>query len=158
MAALKEDVKLFIVHSLACFMTPTQVADVLRKEYGIEVTRMQVQAYDPDKVIGKRLSEKWIAEFRKMRDDFLSERQKLAVSHQNYRLSVLDRMVKKAETAGNMQLTAQLLEQAAKEIGEVYVNRHREPQKPPGADASVMPTQPEYVLKPDEPTPAKPIL
>ena len=34
-------------------------------------------------------------------------------------------MIHKAESKGNMPLAAQLLEQAAKEVGEAYTNRQR---------------------------------
>ena len=42
MAALKEPVKIFIVQSLACFETPQQVADTVKQDFKIEVSRQQV--------------------------------------------------------------------------------------------------------------------
>ena len=42
-----------------------------------------------------------------------------------YRLRAMNRFVEKAETMKNIGLAMQILEQAAKEVGDVYVNRHR---------------------------------
>ncbi|MNC75312.1 hypothetical protein D3C75_1268220 [compost metagenome] len=39
-------------------------------------------------------------------------------------------MAEKAESMKNMALTAQLLEQAAKEVGDVYVNRRTKNENP----------------------------
>lgn len=47
-----------------------------------------------------------------------------------YRLRALGRMAEKAESMKNMALTAQLLEQAAKEVGDVYVNRQTKVDSP----------------------------
>lgn len=49
MATLTDDVKAFIVQALACFDTPSQVVDAVREGFGTEVSRMQVQSYDPTK-------------------------------------------------------------------------------------------------------------
>ncbi|MCV5738318.1 DUF2280 domain-containing protein, partial [Escherichia coli] len=35
MAALKPDVKAFIIQSLACYDTPSQVVEAVQKEFGI---------------------------------------------------------------------------------------------------------------------------
>jgi hypothetical protein len=47
-------------------------------------------------------------------------------------------MAEKAESMRNIALTAQLLEQAAKECGDIYVNRHR---KEEVGDEPVIPTR-----------------
>lgn len=60
MATLKEPVKIFIVQSLACRDTPQEVADAVKQEFGIEIGRQQVAAYDPTKVRGKDLSQKFV--------------------------------------------------------------------------------------------------
>ncbi len=49
MAALKEQVKIFIVQALACMDTPQQVANAVKQEFNIEIDRKQVQLYDPTK-------------------------------------------------------------------------------------------------------------
>ncbi len=56
MAALKEQVKIYIFQALACMDTPQQVADAVKQEFNIEIDRKQVQLYDPTKAAGKNLS------------------------------------------------------------------------------------------------------
>ncbi|KTC33210.1 hypothetical protein AO265_35290 [Pseudomonas sp. ABAC61] len=55
MAALKNEVKSFIVQALACFDTPSQVVEAVKNEYGLVVTRQQVETHDPTKAAGKGL-------------------------------------------------------------------------------------------------------
>ncbi|MQV45441.1 DUF2280 domain-containing protein, partial [Sinorhizobium medicae] len=46
-----------------------------------------------------------------------------AISHRAVRLRGLQRMAKKAEIQGNMELAASLMKQAAEEVGNAYTNR-----------------------------------
>nr|WP_318367972.1 DUF2280 domain-containing protein [Enterobacter sp.] len=63
MAALKGEVKAFIVQSLACFDTPSQVVEAVKKEFGFTITRQQVESHDPTKANGKGLAQKWVDMF-----------------------------------------------------------------------------------------------
>ncbi|WP_131725280.1 DUF2280 domain-containing protein, partial [Enterobacter cloacae] len=47
MAALSTEVKAFIVQSLACYETPVKVIELVKAEYGIDVSRQQVSQYTP---------------------------------------------------------------------------------------------------------------
>ncbi|MDI3341606.1 MAG: DUF2280 domain-containing protein [Sphaerobacter sp.] len=122
MARLSEEVKTFIVQRLACYDTPQQVADAVREEFGLDVDRRQVQTYDPERT-GKKPSAKWCAIFEATRKKFLEEIDAIPIANKAVRLRRLDRMAREAERRGNYVLTAQLLEQAAKETGGVYTNR-----------------------------------
>lgn len=124
MAKLDDPVKEFIVQALACYDTPQQVADAVREEFGVEVTRMQVQAYDPTKSRGAdRLSKRLKAIFEATRKAFLEETAKVPIASQVYRLRNLQRLFEKAQARGNMALAAALIEQAAKEVGGAFTNR-----------------------------------
>ena len=123
MAALSNDVKAFIVQALACFDTPSQVVEAVQKEFSIAVTRQQVETHDPTKYSGKGLAKRWVALFEDTRKRFREETADIPIANRAYRLRALGRMAEKAESMENMALTAQLLEQAAKEVGDVYVNR-----------------------------------
>ncbi len=57
MAALKPEIKAFIVQSVACFDTPSQVVESVLKEFGIQITRQQVEQNDPTKISGKGLAQ-----------------------------------------------------------------------------------------------------
>jgi hypothetical protein len=123
MATLTDDVKAFIVQALACFDTPSQVADAVKAEYGIIVTRQQCEAYDPNKKIGKGLSAKWKALSEETRKRFLEDASQIPIANQTFRLRTLDRMLQRVEKQGNLALAAQLLEQASKEVGGAFTNK-----------------------------------
>lgn len=130
MAALSNEVKTFIVQALACFDTPSQVAAAVREEFGLEVTRQKCEAHDPTKRAGRDLAKRWVTLFEDTRKRFREETAEIPIANRAFRLRVLGRMAEKAENMKNMALTAQLLEQAAKEVGDVYVNRQTKNENP----------------------------
>ncbi|MDP9766949.1 DUF2280 domain-containing protein [Kosakonia cowanii] len=125
MAALKPDVKAFIVQALACFDTPSQVVESVQKEFGISITRQQVESHDPTKASGKGLAQKWVDLFHDTRKRFQTELSDIPIANKAYRLRALDRMMTKAESMRNMALAASLMEQAAKECGDAYTNKQK---------------------------------
>ncbi len=125
MAALKPDVKAFIIQSLACFDTPTLVVESVQKEFGLKITRQQVESHDPTKVSGKSLAKKWVDLFYATRERFKTEISDIPIANKAYRLRVLDRMATRTETMKNYALAAQIVEQAAKECGDAYTNRQK---------------------------------
>ncbi|HIE0108938.1 TPA: DUF2280 domain-containing protein [Klebsiella pneumoniae] len=125
MAALKPEVRAFIVQELACFDTPSQIVESVQKEFKVQVTRQQVASHDPTKVAGKGLAQKWVDLFNRTRDRFLNEISDIPIANKAYRLRVLDRMASRAEGMKNLALTAEIIEQAAKECGDAYTNKHK---------------------------------
>lgn len=125
MAALKPEVRAFIVQELACFDTPSQIVESVQKEFKVQVTRQQVASHDPTKAAGKGLAQKWVDLFNRTRDRFLKEISDIPIANKAYRLRVLQRMSTTAEGMKNLGMTAQLLEQAAKEVGDAYTNKHK---------------------------------
>ncbi|GKL92750.1 DUF2280 domain-containing protein [Klebsiella pneumoniae] len=125
MAALKPEVRAFIVQELACFDTPSQIVESVQKEFKVQVTRQQVASHDPTKVAGKGLAQKWVELFNLTRDRFLNEISGIPIANKAYRLRVLDRMATRAEGMKNLALTAEIIEQAAKECGDAYTNKHK---------------------------------
>jgi len=158
MAALKDEVKRFIVQALACFDTPSQVVLAVKETYGLEVTRQQCELYDPTKYAGRDLGAKWRTVFEDTRKRFREDTAEIPIANRAFRLRGLGRMAEKAENMRNLALTAQLYEQAAKEVGDVYVNRRIEPEKPLGSHADQQHAVAEYTLEPDENVPATPYL
>ena len=122
---LTEEIKTFIVQSLACFDSPSVVAAAVKKEFNKTVSRQAVEGYDPNKKAGANLSEKWKQLFAVTRKTFLEDTADIGISHRAVRLRALQRMSDKAEGQGNMVLAASLLEQAAKEVGESYTNKRQ---------------------------------
>lgn len=125
MAALKPEVKAAIVQMLACYDTLSIVVDAIQKDYGIRVTPQQVESHDPTKVSGKGLAKKWVDLFNATRDRFQNEISDIPIANKAYRLRVLDRMATRAEGMKNLALTAEIIEQAAKECGDAYTNKHK---------------------------------
>lgn len=125
MAALKPEVRAFIVQELACFDTPSQIVESVQKEFKVQVTRQQVASHDPTKVAGKGLAQKWVDLFNRTRDRFLNEISDIPIANKAYRLRVLDRMATRAEGMKNLALTAEIIEQTAKECGDAYTNKHK---------------------------------
>ena len=143
---LGDEVKAFIVNALACFDTPTAVVSAVKAEFGLVITRQQVQTYDPKSKAGARLSEKWRAVFEATREAFLEDTAEIAISHRAVRLRALQRMADKTEATGNFALSSQLLEQAAKEMGNAFTNR-RELTGKDGADLPTAPATPVVVYQ-----------
>ncbi|HGF7373662.1 TPA: DUF2280 domain-containing protein [Vibrio cholerae] len=125
MAALSNDIKAFVVQALACFDSPSTVVAQVKQEFSFDVSIQQVSAYDPTKAAGQRLSQKWIDLFNATRERFQSELSDIPIANKAYRLRALDRMATKAENMRNFNLTAQLIEQAAKECGDSYTNKQK---------------------------------
>lgn len=120
---LSDEVKTFIVQALACFDAPTVVAEAVKARFGITISRQLVENYDPHKLAGRAVSDRWRILFDATRKAFLEDSTKIAITHKTMRLRALQRMCEKTEEQGNIALTASLLEQAAKECGDMYTNR-----------------------------------
>lgn len=123
MAALKEEVKLYIVQCLACYDTPSQVADSVKEEFGIEIPRPNIQAYDPTKSQGKNLSVGYVDIFNATRQAFLDDIKNIPIASQSFRLRSLQRMHDYALSRKNFVLAKEILEQAAKEVGGSFTNK-----------------------------------
>lgn len=120
MAALKEPVKIFIVQALACRDTPQEVADQVKQEFGIDVDRMQCSSYDPTKVAGRNLSQKFKDLFEKTREEFDAGLIDIPIANKYYRLRMYQKYLEKTK---NVKAGMKILEQAAKDIGGQFTNR-----------------------------------
>ena len=142
MAALTDEVKRFAVQALACYDTPSQVQKSIKEEFGLEVTRQQLQAYDPKTVAGERMSKKLKDLFAATRTAFLDDVSTIPIAQQAFRLRSLQRLHERAVQQGNAVVAAQLLEQASKEIGGAFTNRR----ELTGKDGKDLPVAPAGVL------------
>lgn len=115
----------FVVQALACFDTPSEVARSVKEEFGVVVSRQAVQAYDPTKHAGQGLAKPWREMFAATRKAFLEDTATIGIAQRSVRLRMLDRMAAQAEGRGNMALAAQLCEQAAREMGGGFTNKHQ---------------------------------
>lgn len=120
---LDDEVKRFIVMALACFDSPSKVAASVKEEFELDLSRQRVHAYNPTKKAGSALSEELKALFTETRAQFLSETAQVPVASRVYRLRKLQAGIDAMERLNNHMGVAQLLKQAAEEVGDVYTNK-----------------------------------
>lgn len=73
MARLKKVEKVFIVRSLAQFMTPTEVVVAIKENFNIDVSPQQVEVYDPTKTAGADLSQEFVDLFHEARKKYIEQ-------------------------------------------------------------------------------------
>jgi len=126
MAILTGPQQAFIVTCLACFERPADVVDAVRETFGVTVTRQQVWTYDASQPGQReRLARKLVALFDATRRQYLEDTASIPIANKAYRLNRLQKLLERAEGMGAVTLAKDLLEQGAKEMGEVYTNRHK---------------------------------
>jgi len=130
MADLNKEIKLFIVQSLACHDTPSQVAEAVNEEFGVKIERQNVMRYDPTKISGKTLAKELVEVFHATRKAFLEESLEIPIASKIFRLRSLQRMHDYYVSRKNFVQAQSVLEQAAKEVGNVFTNKQLH-----GADA-----------------------
>jgi len=122
-SALTDEVKTFIVKSLARYETPTRVAASVQAEFGIAIDRRQVFAYDP---AGSRPpARRWIDLHAATRAKFMHAASEIGIAQKIVRLRMLDRFANRADELNSMERAAKFLAQAAKECGGFYERYQR---------------------------------
>lgn len=119
---ISEEVKRFIVRSLAVYETPSDVMLSVKEKFKVTLTRAGVQNYDPTKVAGEDLSDDLKTLFFDTRKEF-EEKEIIPVSKKIVRLKKLGRYVEAFENFENYTAAAAVLEQIAKEGGGAFTNR-----------------------------------
>ncbi|HRH45721.1 MAG TPA: DUF2280 domain-containing protein [Pyrinomonadaceae bacterium] len=119
---LPEEIKRFIVRSLAVYETPSEVAASVKAVYNKKVTRQNVHFYDPTKLAGEGLSEELKTLFTETRRQF-DETEIMPLSKKNVRIKKLSKYVEVLEDNDNLIGAAGILEQIAKEEGNLFTNR-----------------------------------
>ena len=115
----------FLVREFACFATPLEAADALREEYGIEIAPQSAQHYDATSGAGSDAAKKWHDLFDVSRQAFLEEVQEnIPLAHKAVRIKELARAANSFKASKNYLAMARMLEQIAKEVGNVHTNRH----------------------------------
>ena len=123
MAILKDEVKVFIVQALACFDTPSQVVEAVAENFSVKIDRMHVQKYDPTKRAGVDLAKKYVTLFHETRRKFMDEVSEVPIASRAFRLRALQSMYNSAIKRNNIVLAKDILTEAAKEVGDFYVNK-----------------------------------
>lgn len=122
MAALKKEVKLYIVRALAMFNTPQETVELVQQEFGIKLTRQKCEAYDPTKRTGQNLSQELKEEFEATREQYLASPKTIPIANEVVRLQ---RYENEFQRTKNPKLRLEILKQAAEEIGGKYTNQQK---------------------------------
>ena len=104
-------------------MTPSEVVEAVREHFKLEITRQSIENYDPSKAAGRKLDEELKQVFYRTRKQFISEFLSIDIAHRAFRLAELSKLYHAAVAKGKDVVAAGFLEQAAKEVGGIYVNR-----------------------------------
>lgn len=125
MAALKSNHKTFIVIRLACYDPPSEVAEAVQEEYGVQISRSQINYYNPTSIQGaQQLAQEWKDLFYETRSKFKEAIQDIPIANQAYRLKKLQQNMERLERMKNYKAANETIEQAAKEVGGSFTNRH----------------------------------
>jgi hypothetical protein len=135
LSKLSREIQTFVVTSVACFDEPSLVAAAVREEFDIHITRQAVEAYDPTKFAGRDLAERWAQLFWTTREAFLADTARVGISHRAVRLRALQRLAGRAEGDGDLDLALKALDQAHREVADVYKRRRETGAKPQDDEA-----------------------
>lgn len=119
---IDDETRAEIVRRLACYESATEIhKDLLSR--GIQISLPAIFTYNADRDYAmRRLAGKWRDLFHATREAFLQEVAKVPVSHRAVRLKRLEAVYNKAMEDGDLKEANKALEQAAKEVGNVYTN------------------------------------
>jgi len=129
MAKLKSQHKELIVKQLACYYSPTEIKQKLKDDHGVDVSASQISFYHPENSSSSNLAKKWRELFRHTRNRYVDEVFSHEIAMKGYRLGELQKMYNAFVKKGNYIAAAELLEQAAKEVGGAFESNF-EPDKP----------------------------
>jgi len=122
---LKEIHRAFLVKEFACFAGPKEAVQGLMDKFGIEISEQGAQHYDPSMKQGQRLGKKWKELFRVVRAAFIDDVvETVPESIKSVRIRRLAEASRRYGEHGNYLAMAKMLEQIAKEVGNVHTNRH----------------------------------
>ena len=120
---LSQEQKVFVVELLASYRMPSEVVREVKERFGIDISPQAVEAYDPTKRAGKRLSKELRALFESARAEYVARVSNVAVTQLVVRMEILQKGVLEFVRKGNYLGAAQLLEQVARDVGGMYTNR-----------------------------------
>lgn len=123
MATLTGAVKVFIIQRLACFERPVDVQKECQAQFGVKPSLQQLASYNGDNPSSERMSKDLKDLFAETRKKFLSDTSSIPIASKAYRLRELQKLLDNNRDKSPI-VAAQMLEQAAKEQGNAFTNKH----------------------------------
>ena len=124
MPKLTVEQQTFIVVRLACFESLKAIGLEFKEEFGIEVDKRQIENYNARRP-SKKPHPKWIELFEETRKRFLEDVSDIPIASMAVRLRRLERLYTKTEEGKNTPLAADLLKQAALDVGGAFTNQRQ---------------------------------
>lgn len=118
-AGMNDEIRAEIVTRLAMFDSSTSIYDDLQAR-GIDISMQAIGQYKPS--TSGKVALKWVELFNKTREDFLAEIAAEPIANRAFRLRKLGTILDKELSRGNTAGARATLEQAAKEVGNVFTN------------------------------------
>lgn len=118
-AGMNDEIRAEIVTRLAMFDSSNAIYDDLQAR-GIDISVQGINRYKPG--TAGQLALKWVELFNKTREDFLAEIAAEPIANRAFRLRKLGTILDKELSRGNTAGARATLEQAAKEVGNVFTN------------------------------------
>lgn len=121
---LETEHQTFIVQQLAVFERPKVIQTKLKDLYGIEIALSSIVYYN---ITNKDLPKKWKSLFNLTRRKFINNSALIPIANKSFRLKKLQNMFERQEDE-KLQNTVEMratLEQAAKEVGDVFTNKQK---------------------------------
>lgn len=123
MARLSSDQKSFIVNALARFHAPSEVVTLVKDEFDIEVSRQQVDYYNPKTGSSSdHLADRWKELFEAVRAGYIEGQIEVAIAHERWRLEQLEQIVRDRMERKDHRTAMKALKQAARERGKAFTN------------------------------------
>jgi hypothetical protein len=122
MPVLTNQQKAWIVGAFARFDGVAEVCRSFKDEYGVDLPKPHALAYHAGGT-KYRGAPKWHDLFEQERKRFLDNVNSIGIANKTFRLQSLHKLHAIAVERKNVKLAAELMEQAAKEMGEVFTNR-----------------------------------
>jgi hypothetical protein len=119
---LTKEIQIMIVTQLACYTRPSDVRDMVEKEFGVVLPLTTVDYYDPSRV-DTNVGPKWRALFAETRKQYMTELARVPIMHKAYRMHQLQRALEKEWSRENTVGVRDTLKQAAEEEGGIFTNR-----------------------------------
>lgn len=121
---LNEEQKEWIVTQWAMMIPASQILKGFEERFGAAITANQARDYNPTtaRTRGKSMR-KWKVLHDHIRHKFLTEIADIPIANASVRLHRLEQLCVGAMAKGNAPLAAEIIEQAAKEVGGLFTNK-----------------------------------
>jgi hypothetical protein len=96
---------------------------MVKELFGIDVSPQATEGYDPTKRVGRNLSRPHRELFYEERERFTRQIDAIPIANAAYRISKLQEYCEAAEDEGDLKLAAAMLEQAAQDLGGLFINQ-----------------------------------